>query len=102
MKNTEISATAAKNEFGHVLDLVAQGELVTITKHDQPRAIVMSIETYRALTASADRALQALAAEYDGLLEKMQSTEWREGMQAAFKAKPAQLGKAAGKAARQR
>ena len=46
-----ISATAAKNAFGAVLEKAASYGIVAITKRDKARAVVLSIEEFEALMA---------------------------------------------------
>jgi antitoxin Phd len=48
------------------------------------------------------RSLDSLGAEFDDLLDKMQSPQAKKAMAAAFNASPAKLGRAAVKAARKR
>jgi prevent-host-death family protein len=96
------TATQAKNEFGKVLDKAMQEGLVVITKHDAPKAVLMSIDEYNALSRVNERKLDTLTAEFDALLDQMQAPGVRAGMQAAFDSTPRQLGKAAVWAARQR
>ncbi len=96
---TRITATAAKNEFGRILDLVNEGEVVTITRHEMERAVIMSMQMFKSLSSSADRALQALSGEFDALVERMQTDESRRAMKAAFDAPPSQLGATARKQA---
>ena len=43
------TATEAKNEFGRVLGQAIQGTTVLITKHDTPRAVLISIDLSRLL-----------------------------------------------------
>lgn len=97
-----LSATSAKNEFGRVLDTVLQGGVVVVTRHDAPKAVIISIDEFNALSAGATRELNTLASEFDALLDRMQTPEARAGMKAAFKASPEELGKAAVTAARKR
>ncbi len=96
------TASEAKQEFGRVLDAAARDGAVTITRHDQPRAVLLAIDEFEALVAGGARTLDALSAEFDGLLETMQTSKARKGMAAAFAASPAQLGRAAVAAARKR
>lgn len=49
--------------------------------------------------SAAKEALDGLAAEFDALLTRMQTTKSRKAMNAAFNASPAELGRAAVKAA---
>lgn len=105
MERTErisVTATEAQNEFGRMLDTVAQGRLVLITRHNTPRAVLMSVDRFEALSRAGETVLDTLTAEFDALLERMQKPRSRAGMRKAFGASPAQLGRAAVKAARNR
>jgi antitoxin Phd len=97
-----ISATDAKNEFGRVLEQVIRGGRVVITKHDSPKAVLISMDEFSTLTNAQRDALDTLSAEFDGLLARMQKPAARAGMKAAFHATPKQLGRAALAAARKR
>ena len=96
------TATQAKNEFGRVLDMVIQGDVVVITKHDTPKAVLVSFDEFNALARAAESKLETLAGEFDALLARMQTPASRAAMKAAFGASPEQLSKAAGEAARKR
>ena len=90
-----VTATDVKNEFGRVLEKVIQGGIVVITKHDEPKAVLISMREFNALT-NADRIkLDTLSGEFDALLARMQTPAARIGMKAAFDASPKQMGKAA-------
>ena len=101
-RTSTIPSTSVKNEFGRVLDQVLQGRVVVITKHDTPKAVMLSVEEYAALTSASRPDLDALTDEFDAMLARMQSTKARTGMKAAFNASPKKLGKAAVTAARKR
>jgi len=94
-----VAATRLKNEFGTVLEQAARGA-VAITRHDAPKAVLVSYEDFEALVKGQN--LNDLAAEFDALLDRMQTRKARKGVQAAFNAAPAQLGRAAVKSARKR
>ncbi|HEV3039703.1 MAG TPA: type II toxin-antitoxin system prevent-host-death family antitoxin [Candidatus Angelobacter sp.] len=96
------AATKAKNEFGNMLEKVIQGETVMITKHDAPKAVMISIGQFNSLSRSAQSHLDSLSSEFDALLARMQSSDFCSAMDAAFRASPRQLGKAAVVAARNR
>jgi antitoxin Phd len=98
----EISATLAKNKLGEVLDRVMQGGVVVITRHETPKAVLLSMDEYTALSGAAQSRLDALTTEYDALLLRMQTGKSRAAMKAAFTASPKQLGKAAVAHARKR
>jgi len=95
-----VAATRLKNEFGAVLDQALRGGAVAITRHDTPRAVLISYEEFQALVKARSHDLGDLAAEYDVLLASLQSPRAKKGMEAAFNATPAELGRAAVKAAR--
>jgi antitoxin Phd len=98
----KISATDAKNRLGEVLDSVIQDGMVLITKHETPKAVLLSREEYAALSSAAQTRLDTLNGEFDALLARMQTAKARAGMKAAFNASPKQLGKAAVAVARKR
>jgi prevent-host-death family protein len=84
-----------KNRFGRMLDEVAQGKAVVVTKHDGARAVLLSIEEYESLVGSSEDDLDALTEEFDALLLSMQVPEAAAAMAAAFGASPEELGRGA-------
>lgn len=101
-ESTLFTATQAKNEFARALELALQGASVIITKHDAPKAILISIDEFKKLTHAAELRLSTLGDEFDAMLERMQTPKARAAMQSAFSASPRKLGKAAVSAARKR
>jgi antitoxin Phd len=99
---SSFSATDAEKQFGQVLELVLRGGAVVITKHDAPKAIVLSMDEFDALTKGAESRLDSLSADFDAMLARMQTPKARAGMKAAFGASPKELGRAAVAAARKR
>jgi antitoxin Phd len=97
-----IPATQAKNNFGRILEAVLQGGRVVITKHDMPKAILISMEEFNNLSGAMDVALGTLSREFDALFAGMQTPGARRAMKSAFHASPKELGKAAVIAARKR
>ena len=97
-----ISATEAKNEFGRILEKVIQGGTVFITRHSERKAVLISAEEFDALSNAHRVELEALTAEFDKMLERMQTSKARAAMDSAFNASPKQLGRAAVAAARKR
>jgi prevent-host-death family protein len=89
-----VAATRLKNEFGAVLDQAARGA-VAITRHDAPKAVLVSYEEFQALVNGRAQSLNELDAELDSLLERMQTPKARKGVEAAFRASPSELGRAA-------
>ena len=97
-----VTATNAKNEFGRVLEKVIQGGIVVITKHDEPKAVLISVREFNTITNAGRIKLDTLSGEFDALLARMQTPAARAGMKGAFDASPKQLGKAAVESARKR
>lgn len=95
----QVPATRFKNELAAMLEQAALGRPVAITRHDTPKAVLISYDEFRALMASRNPSLGALEAEFDALLEGMQSPASRKAMATAFDAAPAAIGRAAAKAA---
>lgn len=95
-------ASDAKNKFARVLEKAIQGEIVLITKHDAPKAVLISVEEFEALSRASDRKIDSLSAEFDALFSRMQGPAARKAMDDAFRASPAELGKVAVAAARKR
>jgi len=97
-----VAASRFKNEFGAIFEQAALGGAIAISKHDQPKAVLLSYAEFESLVASRSPALDDLSAQFDGLLVRMQTPRARKGMAAAFSASPARLGRAAVKAAAKR
>jgi prevent-host-death family protein len=97
-----VPATRLKNELAGILEQAARDGAVTITRHDAPRAVILSIEEFESLVGARTQGLEDLGAQFDSLLAGMQAPASRKGMQAAFEAAPGALGRAAVKAARKR
>jgi antitoxin Phd len=98
----KVAATRFKNEFGAIFEQAALGGAVAITKHDAPKAVLISYDEFQALVRARSPGLDDLGARFDVLLESMQAPKVKKGMAAAFDASPAKLGRAAVKAARKR
>ena len=99
---SSVTATDAKKEFARMLEMVIQGGVVVITKHDAPKAVLLSVDEFNALARAPQQRLDALSGQFDALLAGMQTPKARAGMKAAFAASPKQLGRAAVAAARRR
>jgi prevent-host-death family protein len=96
------TATQAKNEFGRVLEMALHGGGVIITRHDAPKAILISVDEFDKLQQAAGRSLDTLRGEFDALLAGMQTPKSRGAMKSAFSASPRELASAAVNAARKR
>jgi antitoxin Phd len=95
-----VSATRLRNEFGTVFEQATVDGAVLITKHDAPKAVLLSYAEFEALTKSATPVLDNLSERFDALLATMQTPEAKAGVAAAFNATPQELGATAVKAAR--
>jgi prevent-host-death family protein len=98
-----ITATELKNTTADVFEQVAARRAVAITRHDKPRAVLLSVEQYEALTGQQNPDwLEKLHEEYRGMLDRMQGPEQRAAAERAFNATPEELGEAAVWAAQQK
>ena len=95
-----IAATRFKNEFGAIFEQAALGGAVAITKHNTPKAVLLSYAEFEALTRASSPVLDELEHEFDALLAGMQTPSAKAGVAAAFEASPEELGRAAVEAAR--
>ena len=68
-----VTATAAKNAFGTVLETALSRGVVAITKRNAVRAVVLSAERYEALLNSSSQALARLESEFGDLVAAMQT-----------------------------
>jgi prevent-host-death family protein len=96
----KVTATEAKTRFGPLLETAIAGGSVIITKHDTPKAVLMSIAEFEALGGNRPPDLTSLSAEFDGLLDRLQTPAARTALTSAFAAKPKTIGRLA--AARRR
>jgi len=94
-----VAATKVKNEFGSILEKTMHSGAVAITRHDTPKAVLLSFAEFESLVKERSRSLDDLNSEFDGLLARMQTPQARKGIEAAFNAAPIELGRAAVKAA---
>ena len=94
-----VAATKVKNEFGTILDKATRDGAVAITRHDTPRAVLLSYEEFESLAQARSRNLDSLSNEFDELLESMQRPKVKKAMKGAFDATPAELGRNAVNAA---
>ncbi len=94
-----VAATQVKNEFGTILDKASREGAVAITRHDTPRAVLLSYEEFESLAQARSRNLDSLSNEFDELLETIQRPKAKKAMKAAFDATPAELGRNAVNAA---
>jgi prevent-host-death family protein len=95
-----VPASRLKNAPGAILDQAAAGRPVVITRHDAPRAVILSFDDFAELARAREPGLGALEARFDDLLAGMQTRHAKRGVVAALNATPEALGRAAVAAAR--
>jgi prevent-host-death family protein len=98
----EVPASKAKSAFGEVLERVAITGGVAITRHNVPKAVVISWEEFQSLSKARSESLDSLADEFEGLLASMQTPDSKAAWTKLFDASPEELGRAAVEAARRR
>ena len=94
-----VSATKLVAGMQKVTSAVMAHGAVVVTRHDEPAMVLMSIDRYLALEQAAEPDLDALTRQFDDMFALMQGDEAAEAMESAFAMSPAELGKAAVRAA---
>lgn len=97
-----VTAAKVRNELGAILDRVASVGATAITRHNTPKAVLLSYDEFEALVQARSNTLDELGGQFDALLARMQTPKARKGVKTAFNASQDQLGRAAVKAARKR
>ncbi|MBI2185965.1 MAG: type II toxin-antitoxin system Phd/YefM family antitoxin [Acidobacteria bacterium] len=90
-----VTATEAKTRFGPLLETAIRGGAVVITKHDTPKAVLLSMAEFEALGGSGTPDLRALSEEFDDLLARLQAPARRKALKSAFHATSKELGRLA-------
>ena len=94
-----VTASQLKNKFGTIFEQTLAGGVVAITKHTQPKAVLISYAEFEALTKARTSSLDDLSKQFDNaMLARMQKPKSKKAMAAAFNATPAKLGGAAARA----
>ena len=94
-----VSATKLVAGMQKVTSAVMAHGAVVVTRHDEPAMVLMSIDRYLALEQAAEPDLNALTKQFDDMFARMQGDEAAEAMERTFAMSPAELGKAAVRAA---
>jgi antitoxin Phd len=95
-----VAASRFKNEFGAIFEQASINGAIAITKHNTPKAVLLSYAEFEALIMASAPALDDLSKRFDDLLQRMQTPKAKAAMASAFDASPEELGRAAVKAAR--
>ncbi len=94
-----VDASTVKNKYRDVAALAAKGA-ITINRYARPELVIMPAADYVRLEKARRAPLEQLAGEFDGLVAKMQTSNSKKAVRALFGSDPADLGKAAVKAAK--
>ncbi|MDM0018724.1 hypothetical protein [Variovorax saccharolyticus] len=94
-----VSATKLVSGMQKVTSAVMTHGAVVVTRHDEPAMVLMSIDRYLALEQAAEPDLDALTRQFDDVFARMQGDQAAQAMEDAFAMSPAELGKAAVRAA---
>jgi len=97
-----VPASRLKNAPGAIVDQASSGRPVVITRHDTPRAVILSFDDFEDLARARQPGLGPLEGRFDELLAGMQRPGAKRGVQAALNAAPEKLGRAAVAAAAKR
>lgn len=97
-----VTATSLKNSTADVFDQVSARGAIAITRHEKPRAVLLSVEEYEGLVGPVLPGLDKLKAEYRDMLKQMQSPKQKAAARRLFEATPEELGAAAVWGARRR
>lgn len=89
-----LPSSSVQNEFGRILDQARDQDIV-VTRHDVPRAVLVSAERYRELVGRETAVLETLHHQFDALYARMQSPAAATNMAEGFRATPAEMGRAA-------
>lgn len=89
-----LPSSSVQNEFGRMLDQARDYDIV-VTRHDVPRAVLVSAERYRELVGREAAILETLQAQFDALYAQMQTPEVQAGTTRGFRTTPTEMGQAA-------
>lgn len=93
---TEVTSTEAQNALGELLDRVAAGERVRITRYGRRQAVLLSVEAYDELVGAGEEVdLVELEAEFDAMVARMQTAEHAAAAERLFELSGEALGEAA-------
>lgn len=88
-----------KNRFGEICQSARKGA-VAITRHHRVEFVLLPAAQYEELNQARTAPLEALAAQFDDMVAKMDTPAAKRGVKGLFSAKPSALGATAVKAAR--
>jgi len=90
-----VPAATLKNHLGAILRQALIQGAVVITRHNEAYAMLLSVEEYQKLLGYAPSPRKAIKKEFDALVAQMQTKKSKRAVRALFRAKPADLARAA-------
>lgn len=72
----EVNASDAKNHFGEVIEQVANGKVVAVTRHNDTIGVIVPADEYERMRKAASGKLNLLTAQFDHLVEQMQQPDF--------------------------
>ena len=86
MRLTQVSSTAAKNDFAGLVHQVELGAKLVVMRHDRPAVVMIPLDEYESLADVHARRLDALTARFDAELADMNAPEVWRGTKQGFMA----------------
>ncbi|MEO0055411.1 MAG: hypothetical protein RLZZ50_1358 [Verrucomicrobiota bacterium] len=96
---SEVTASVLKNKFGEVARLAARAPLA-VSRHKHREFVILTAESYEQLQQSRRAPLEALSADFDQMLARMNTPKARRAAASLFSTDSKTLAKVAVKARR--
>ena len=90
-----VTSTEAQNNLGDLLDRVARGARVVVTRYNRRQAVLLSVEEYNRLLEEEEVDLSSLEREFDEQVARMQTPAHRDAVERLFRLSGEELGERA-------
>ena len=87
MSLTQVSSTAAKNDFAGLVHRVEHGTTLVVMRHDRPAVVMIPLDEFESLVDVKAQRLDALTARFDAELAAMNEPEVWRGTRQGFRAR---------------
>lgn len=87
MSLTQVSSTAAKNDFAGLVHRVEHGSTLVVMRHDRPAVVMIPLDEFESLVDVKAQRLDALTARFDAELGAMNAPEVWRGTKQGFRAR---------------
>lgn len=94
-RTVTVTSTEAQNTLGDLLDRVARGDRVVVTRYNRRRAVLLSVEEYNRLLGEEEVDLSSLEREFDEQVARMQTPAHRDAVERLFRLSGEELGERA-------